>query len=300
VNRQERMYKKHLAFFAVVVLLCMGIAWNEVHKAEGRSQSKEAYEGCQSFLVMTFNVGDAAERVFLVADTAACILAKGRPDILFLQEMPGARAGVALQAALAYPYGSRAREKAGKLAELRVLSMFPIVETREIPLPSQEKGAGALCAVLNMDGQRVVACSVHLDEVAPKTRNSKGEVCFTMRQAFDFLYAEVFADTVRTKGVRALIHSLAEDVAGMPVILAGDFNTVPGSRTIRRMGNLFHDVLWPGAAYLTGTYHKIAFPIAPRIDYIFVSDGLAVDRARVIQQSAGDHYPVVAWLRLTS
>jgi endonuclease/exonuclease/phosphatase family metal-dependent hydrolase len=44
-------------------------------------------------------------------------------------------------------------------------------------------------------------------------------------------------------------------------------------------------------------YHKIAFPLNPRIDYIFVSPRIAVDQARVLPRSAGDHFPVRAALK---
>jgi endonuclease/exonuclease/phosphatase family metal-dependent hydrolase len=44
-------------------------------------------------------------------------------------------------------------------------------------------------------------------------------------------------------------------------------------------------------------YHKIAFPLNPRIDYIFVSQRIAVDQARVLRRSAGDHFPVRAALK---
>jgi endonuclease/exonuclease/phosphatase family metal-dependent hydrolase len=42
---------------------------------------------------MTFNLGDANPRPFPVARTAACILEEGRPDILFLQEVPRGKTG---------------------------------------------------------------------------------------------------------------------------------------------------------------------------------------------------------------
>ena len=255
----------------------------------------EAVEGdAGGFDVMTFNVGDANPRPFPVARTAACILDDGRPDILFLQEAPGGRARAELLETLGYPYAARAQAGSGKLAGLAVLSVYPIGETREISLPSEGKGAGALCAVLDMGGEKVLACSVHLDEVDPKVRNSEGEVVFSARQALDAMYAELFSDTVRTAAVRALGAAVAD--AGMPVILAGDFNTVPVSRTIRHLTARYRDVLWPEVGWFQGTYHKIAFPLNPRIDYIFVSPRIAVDQARVLPRSAGDHFPVRARL----
>ncbi|MDY6908923.1 MAG: hypothetical protein SWC40_03090 [Thermodesulfobacteriota bacterium] len=66
---------------------------------------------------------------------------------------------------------SEGRARSGKPAGLMVVSVYPIGEMREIEPPSDGKGSGALCAVLDMDGERVPACSVDLDEVVA-TRSS--------------------------------------------------------------------------------------------------------------------------------
>ncbi|QCQ20838.1 endonuclease/exonuclease/phosphatase family protein [Desulfoglaeba alkanexedens] len=279
------IYRRYLLIVAIATCLAIGMAW-AVHRPEA---------GGGGFSAMTFNVGDANPRPFPVARTAACILDEGRPDILFLQEVPGGRARAELLEALGYPHAAGAQAKSGKLAGLMVLSLYPIGETREIELPSDGRGSGALCAVLDIDGERVLACSVHLDEVDPKVRNAEGQVVFSARQALDSIYAELFSDTVRTAAVKVLGAAVAH--AGMPVILAGDFNTVPVSRTIRHVSARYRDVLWPGVGWFQGTYHKIAFPLNPRIDYIFVSQRIAVDQARVLARSAGDHFPVRAALK---
>jgi hypothetical protein len=75
-----------------------------------------------------------------------------------------------------FPQG---RVRSGKPAGLMVLSVYPIGEMREIEPPSDGKGSGALCAVVDIDGERAPACSVHLDEVDPKVRNAEGEVVFS-------------------------------------------------------------------------------------------------------------------------
>jgi endonuclease/exonuclease/phosphatase family metal-dependent hydrolase len=46
--------------------------------------------------------------------------------------------------------------------------------------------------------------------------------------------------------------------------------------------------------YFKGTYTKLDFPIAPRIDFLFVSAALGRKNARVIPKSPGDHFPVRA------
>ena len=78
------------------------------------------------------------------------------------------------------------------------------------------------------------------------------------------------------------------------VIIGGDFNTVPFSKAIRKMGKIYDDALWPSVDYLTGSYNKLSLPIKPRIDYIFHSPDLKRITASVIKESAGDHYPVRA------
>jgi hypothetical protein len=64
-----------------------------------------------------------------------------------------------------------------------VLSVYPIGEMREIEPPSDGKGSGAVCAVLDINGERAPACSLHLDEVDPKVRNAEGEVVFSAEPA---------------------------------------------------------------------------------------------------------------------
>ncbi|MFH1981114.1 MAG: endonuclease/exonuclease/phosphatase family protein [Pseudomonadota bacterium] len=288
------MHKNRLIIItAFVVSLGIGIAW-AVHRpgADGA--------GAPPFTAMTCNVGDVGRLGFPVVETAAQITAGGKPDILFLQEMPSGKAGGALQETLEYPYQSAPALRRGKMAGLIVLSVYPIRDTREYPLLTHGKGAGALCAVVDIGSKNVTACSVHLDEVTPKKRDSGGVVAFTGREILEILRGEVFTDTVRTESAHSLVKALAKDAVSMPVIIGGDFNTVPGSRTIRQMTDHFQDALWPTFGYFTGTYHKIAFPVNPRIDYIFVSDGVAVLDAKVVKKSAGDHYPVTATLRLKS
>ncbi len=286
--------KHRLIIIAMLTfLLGIGIAW--AMRPPGNNDA-----GTVSFTVMTCNVGDVNRHEFPLAATTDQITAEGKPDILFLQEMPGGKPGAALEAALAYPYGRRVTRPLGKMAGLMVLSVYPIKDTREYQLPTHGKGAGALCTVMDIGSKIVTACSVHLDEVTPKKRDNRGVVSFTGREIFEILKGEVITDTNRTDSANALVGVLGRAAVSMPVILGGDFNTVPGSRTIRQMTDHFKDALWPTLSYFTGTYHKIAFPVNPRIDYIFVSDGVTVLDAQVIKKSAGDHYPVKATMRLKS
>ena len=64
----------------------------------------------------------------------------------------------------------------------------------------------------------------------------------------------------------------------------GDFNTVPFSTAIRAMGRLYDDALRFTADYFTGTYTMVAFPVKPRIDYLFHSAGIEVLAASVLRE----------------
>ncbi|MEA3644117.1 MAG: hypothetical protein VBE63_29965 [Lamprobacter sp.] len=55
-------------------------------------------------------------------------------------------------------------------------SRFPILTTQVFNLPSDGKGAGALCASLNVAGSALRACSMHLDEIPHKPRTGDGQI----------------------------------------------------------------------------------------------------------------------------
>ena len=84
------------------------------------------------------------------------------------------------------------------------------------------------------------------------------------------------------------------------VIIGGDFNTVPFSKSIRAMGKVYKDAMQSSTDYLTGTYKKSSLPVEPRIDFIFHSGNIRCREASVARDSAGDHYPVRAVLEWSS
>ena len=94
--------------------------------------------------------------------------------------------------------------------------------------------------------------------------------------------------------VREKVTELVDDATS--VVVAGDFNTVPFTKTIRFMNRHYDDALLGSGDYLTGTYRRVGGAILPRVDFIFHSTALSVVEARVIQERAGDHYPVYAEL----
>lgn len=110
-------------------------------------------------------------------------------------------------------------------------------------------------------------------------------------------------EAAREKGA-ALLAARIPGIAGdLPVVVTGDFNTMPGSATYRRMTRDLRDA-WVAAPVRTGpdaTFHGFTGKADRRIDWIFVR-GFGVVRAATIDARRGDvfpsdHYPVVVRLR---
>lgn len=106
-------------------------------------------------------------------------------------------------------------------------------------------------------------------------------------------------DTERLMNVDQMIET-KRAYRGMPVLIIGDFNDVPGSNTHERMKEYFTDV-WEEHGEGDGyTFH--AEDPDRRIDYIFYTNNLVEDDhpairpvdIKVIETDASDHLPIIA------
>ncbi len=102
----------------------------------------------------------------------------------------------------------------------------------------------------------------------------------------------------RLADARELTWSVAD--AGTPVVIGGDLNERPDGRAVGYLAERFRD-----AWLLGGDVDGETFPAeepATRIDYLFASEGIAVERVIVPPgqdaREASDHRPVVAELTL--
>lgn len=89
----------------------------------------------------------------------------------------------------------------------------------------------------------------------------------------------------------------AVDQSPYPVILAGDFNSVPNSYEYFSLNKGLTDVFLKVGRGSATTFHDYKFPI--RIDYIFSSDGLQPVSYRVDRSvKLSDHFPVIAEFKI--
>ena len=94
---------------------------------------------------------------------------------------------------------------------------------------------------------------------------------------------------------------LAHPACREPVILAGDFNAIPGSRAYKRLAARLRDAqTWPGTSRRQPTFPSRA-PLL-RLDHVFVSRSIEVLKAEVVRtplaRIASDHLPLLVNFRV--
>ena len=111
-------------------------------------------------------------------------------------------------------------------------------------------------------------------------------------------------EQARRESARLLVERATALADGLPVVITGDFNSEPDSQAYRTMAAALQDArsAAPGGPFgpegTFGTFVPHAGP-APRIDYIFLSEGVAARRSGTLSyqwagRHASDHFPVYA------
>jgi exonuclease III len=82
-----------------------------------------------------------------------------------------------------------------------------------------------------------------------------------------------------------------------PVVLAGDFNSVPNSHEYYTISSVLKDAFVESGKGFSTSFHDYKFPI--RIDYIFSSENIKAKSYRVDRsKKLSDHYPVIAEFKI--
>jgi endonuclease/exonuclease/phosphatase family metal-dependent hydrolase len=163
-----------------------------------------------------------------------------------------------------------------------ILSRYPIIQSRNFHYTMIREGEqrGLLQCVINFHEIEIAILNTHID------------------------YRE--DDTERLKNVEEIKQVIA-NYSELPIILCGDFNDLPGSRTHNSLKETFIDV-WEECGDSEGfTYH--AEKPSKRIDYIFllnINDNetknieLKPINVEIINSISSDHLPLITEFELIS
>ena len=225
--------------------------------------------------VMCWNVhhGVGEDGKLDLARIAAVIRAQ-KPDLVALQEVDNKcrrSRGVDQAAELARLTGlhgafGKAMDHEGGEYGQAILSRFPIGETRVHRLPGDGEPRIAFEAEVKVEGKPLRLITVHLDHQQ---------------------------DARRLKQAETLAKALEKRPG--PVILAGDFNDVPGSPTLTAFG-----LPWQAVAKRGPVFTCPAKDPKVEIDHIVLRGVEASSPAEILPEAAAsDHRPLVVTLRMT-
>ena len=249
--------------------------------------------GAPSLSVMTYNVGDIGEPLPGLESIVETIRKLGTPDVLFLQEAPGKNGVASLANLLGMRFHVYLPYQKDGASGMAILARTELHNPRILHFKASEMNRGALLAEMNFEGGPIALCSVHMDHISSVSTGGQKILDVSWQKGLSLIERELIDETARTRSTKELLTWPALKRYER-VIIGGDFNTIPFSRTIRLMNDRFYDALWPSLEFFKGSYKKTTLPVAPRIDFIFASRGLLALEASVGRKTAGDHYPIRA------
>jgi endonuclease/exonuclease/phosphatase family metal-dependent hydrolase len=209
-------------------------------------------------------------------EAVARVMRSAAPDVAIIQEAPrflrwrSSCAALARRAGLVLVTGGRSSGANLVLSTLAV----DAVARHEIALSRQPKlhRRGVAIAVLRLAGRQFAVAGTHLDLI----------------------------ESARLSHLDELAAAVTERLAGVPLIVGGDLNAVPGSATWQRLQDFGTDV-FAAAGTGDGFSYSTVQPVR-RIDGLFADPRLRPVRAEVLDSAdvriASDHRPLLAEFEL--
>ena len=174
-----------------------------------------------------------------------------------------------------------------------IVSKTPISDTQRVYFPAAP-GESIIFGTINFNGKKVRLASMHLASLDLGAPDNNSE--FYGRVDKNFLLRKTRLEKIRyndsiharqAEFVRELL-----DKSPDPIILSGDFNSVPGSYTYHKIkGNLQDCFIKKGYGF-GRTFSGLSPTL--RIDYILVEKQFKVKQYTAPAMYLSDHFPVVA------
>lgn len=274
-----------------VVVLCLPLLlftyeYGDLFLPTARAESE------QSLRVMTANLLSANEETQALGATVI----DQRPDVLAVQELTP-RLARSLEAQIGREYPYKALYPKGAYPDLGIYSRFPLrgvvaERSRAGDCPCQQ-------ATVDLPDGSITVLNVH-----------PGRPNMNFRRIGGLPLPTSYDTRERDRELRAILER-AREIDG-PLVVLGDFNLSDQDRSYRLLDQTLNDAYraagWGlGYTFPTATLDETLlgrgvarlpyFPLV-RIDYVFHSDHLTSNTARVVGLPGSDHLAVVADLRL--
>ena len=269
----------------IVLYCCALLSISCAKKSLQGTSSTSAAAGTEEVRVMSYNIHHAnppSRPDYIDIAAIAKVIKQQQPDIVALQEIDvnTERSGKALDEAKELArltgmqsYFSKGIDYQGGEYGIAVLSRFPMEGMKRIPLPTDEATKGE-----------------------PRTL---GTVVIKLPKGHKILFACTHLDAQRAATNRLLqIRKITEVLQSeqLPVVIAGDFNALPGSDVINILDENFTRTCLTGCGFTIPVENP-----NKTIDFIAYkpSANFTVVEHKVINEKyASDHLPVLAILKI--
>ncbi len=165
--------------------------------------------------------------------------------------------------------------------------------TNKTPIDLEEGVARSFYADIDFNGKKIRVINVYLEsfQIQKNMVKPSEDTEVNKRKARKLLGHLLPTFKEHEKQIR-IIKKIAND-SPYPVIIAGDFNSVPNSWEYYHISKGLTDSFMSVGRGLGTTFHDFKFPI--RIDYIFTSSDFKPIKIKVDRnQKISDHYPTIA------
>jgi endonuclease/exonuclease/phosphatase (EEP) superfamily protein YafD len=262
---------------ALAVFLLLTVEWRSI--ARGDLPDRGAASRGSSLRLISWNVNGGSDG----NDGTLTALERERPDVCVLQESPDGSGTFLSRKPTGYFEGFHCQD----IGDCAILSRYPI---RALPTRKVGPWPEPLPVALDLPSSRtILLCSVHL-ALPSCTFNV---VTRANRRFFLGSHRDRIA---QFPTLADLIGELQRDADYAGVIVAGDFNTPGGARSLNPLRLIATDV-WPEAGVGWGATMTSDFPVS-RIDQCWVGGGVKLARAWVGKPSISDHRMLIVDLRV--
>ncbi|MCO5287278.1 MAG: endonuclease/exonuclease/phosphatase family protein [Chitinophagaceae bacterium] len=185
-------------------------------------------------------------------------------------------------------------------AGIAVFSKFPVADGKSVEVATGININPVASAMVDVNGRQVRVFAVHLESVRFEQDDYQNLDKMKESRGREVNGGKVVLSKLRTGFVnrRSQAEAINREVESTttPVIVCGDFNDVPNSRTYFTVRQNLNDAFISKGTFIGRTFRFISPTL--RIDYILPSKDFKVEQCRVIRANYSDHYPVIADLRL--
>ena len=263
-------FRKRTLFFILVNLLLIAPARRWVNYTESKG-------GSSDFKLLTFNnkVNEFGKEN--VEDYVNSFDA----DVVFLQEAGYAKLGNPVLKNMKYAFHNPI---------ISLYSKYEIKEKGNIPLGNIGE---ALYADVEIKGKTIRFINVYLEpfQLHKSMVKPTSDVNENEKKAKSLIRKFIPVFKIHQEQVDILKDFIQK--SPHPVVLAGDFNSVPNSYEYYTISSVLQDGFVESGKGFSTSFHDYKFPI--RIDYVFSSESLKSDSYRVDRsRKLSDHYPVIA------